>query len=141
MPGVARRHAPWWLAGVFVLLAAGFGTLAYQQGYGQFRLSHYGQSATGEVTAIQKGLEPQITVRFNTRDGRSVEGHTKSYVGPVQLGDEIRIRYDRAHPTRMQAQDWGTDFSTGLLYGGIAVALAGVALLCAIGRAPRWLWG
>jgi len=138
---VERRRAPRWLALLFLLVVSGLGALSIHEGYDQFRLDHYGVAADAEVVRLQKAVEPELTLRFHTSDGQVVEARTKRFTGPYDVGDDVHVTYDRSHPSRIQADDWGKDYTTAVVYAGLAVAAVITALLCVIGYAPKWLWG
>jgi hypothetical protein len=86
------------------------GHIAYDAWSWDRALREHGRPATGRVVEITHGRGGHILVEYMTGDPRqvkaSVEGGTAT---PVQVGDELPIRYDPSRPTGFVYDDRVTD--------------------------------
>ena len=101
---LTRKGARWALWGGFGLIVLGFvvGAFVIALQMHDANLRRQGLPVTAAVVTGNGG-NPEL--EFITADGRQIHtGIPDSKSGSLRVGDEVKIRYDRDHPTRVVTQ-------------------------------------
>ncbi|MEV6282492.1 DUF3592 domain-containing protein [Kribbella sp. NPDC051770] len=94
-------------------------------------LRERGEVVPAVVLDKSGGRTEHITVRYVTKSGQTIEGDTSNFLD-AEVGQTVDVVYDRTDPHRMQAADWGTDYTMPILWA------VGFAIFLAVGA--RLLW-
>ncbi|MFI5714114.1 DUF3592 domain-containing protein [Kribbella sp. NPDC051620] len=102
-------------------------------------LSRRGEVVTatvlGEKSDHGRAANKRLMVRYTTKSGQQVENDTTNYYDD-DLGPTIDVIYDREMPERMQAADWGVDYVSPSVLGGIALIVLTAGAFLLIGSRP-----
>lgn len=104
-------------------------------------LRDHGVRAQAVVTAVHDGRRPYVTVRFTTREGKTVSADVGNYLGSPepQVGDEPTVLYDPTAPSDNVADvRMGPDFLMPWLIGSGGV-ISAIAFVLTYTRRIDWL--
>jgi hypothetical protein len=100
-------------------------------------LSQRGEVVTatvlGEKSDGGRANTKRLMVRYTTLAGVQIDNDTTNY-DEDKVGPTIDVVYDREDPVRMQAADWGTDYVSPGVLGGLAVIILVAGAFLLIGR-------